>query len=272
MTNEVHAWWLMLCIVSGANVLAWVLSARRIERRRPWLAQDSYVAGRLQLLLSAGYVFGCAFRSVLPVYDVPRIGLVDTWLSSVVVGRSVATVAELCFVAQWALLMRALSQATGNRFGRIAAHAVVPLIGVAELCSWYAVLTTSNLGHVVEEAIWGLSAAGMVAGLVLMRPRWPAAWRPWLVACCVAGVGYVAYMAWIDVPMYWSRWLADEASGRPYLALGQGLHDVSRPTVVSHRWDDWRSEVVWMSLYFSAAVWLSIALVHAPLAGRRIKA
>ncbi len=43
------------------------------------------------LLLCAAYVFGCAFRSVLPRADVQRICLFDTWLSSVVVGRSVAT-------------------------------------------------------------------------------------------------------------------------------------------------------------------------------------
>jgi hypothetical protein len=31
---------------------------------------------------------------------------------------------------------------------------------------------------------------------------------------------------------------------------------------VSHRWQDWKSEVAWMSLYFSVAVWISISLVH----------
>ena len=33
----------------------------------------------------------------------------------------------------------------------------------------------------------------------------------------------------------------------------------------THRWDDWKSEVVWMSLYFSVAVWLSIGLAHVRL-------
>jgi hypothetical protein len=69
----------------------------------------------------------------------------------------------------------------------------------------------------------------------------------------------------VDVPMYWSRWLADEASGRAYLSAMQGLLDVSQRWVVSHRWEIWKTEVVWMSLYFSVAVWFSIALVHAPL-------
>ena len=74
------------------------------------LSPEVYASRRLQLLLSAGYVFGCAFRSALPVYDVPRIALFDVWLSSVIVGRSVATFAELCFVAQWALLLREIAQ------------------------------------------------------------------------------------------------------------------------------------------------------------------
>jgi hypothetical protein len=85
-----------------------------------------------------------------------------------------------------------------------------------------------------------------------------------LALCCAAGVAYVVYMFGVDVPMYWARWVADQAHGRQYLSVAQGLVDASARWVVSHRWEDWRSEVVWMSLYFSVAVWLSIALVHAP--------
>jgi hypothetical protein len=69
----------------------------------------------------------------------------------------------------------------------------------------------------------------------------------------------------VDVPMYWSRWVADEVSGRHFMSIAQGAHDASERWVVSHRWQDWKSEVVWMSLYFSVAVWISIALVHAPM-------
>ena len=39
---------------------------------------------------------------------------------------------------------------------------------------------------------------------------------------------------------------------------------------MSHRWQDWKNEVVWMSLYFSVAVWISIALVHAPVPESRV--
>jgi hypothetical protein len=53
------------------------------------------------------------------------------------------------------------------------------------------------------------------------------------------------------------------------MTIGQGLLDVAHRRVVSHRWDDWKNEVAWMSLYFSVAVWISISLIHAPVATHR---
>jgi hypothetical protein len=223
-----------------------------------------YRLRRLQLVLSAVYVFGCAFRCAFPVYDVPRLCLFNHWLSSVIVGRSVATAAELCFVAQWALMLREISSATRSVAGRVASLAVVPLIAIAETCSWYSVLTTSNLGHVAEESIWGLCAALLVASVAAISPRCAAHRRPMLLGWCVAGMAYVTFMYVVDVPMYWARWLADEAAGRHYLSVVQGVLDVASRRVVSHRWADWRNEVAWMSLYFSVAVWISISLVHVP--------
>jgi hypothetical protein len=209
-------------------------------------------------------VFGCAFRSFFPVFDVPRLCLVDSWLSSVMVGRSVATLAELCFVAQWAFMLREAARATGSILGSIAARLVLPLIVVAEACSWYSVLTTDNIGHTAEESLWGISAALLVAGGAVMAARCPRDRRPLLLLWCIAGAAYVAFMLLVDVPMYWSRWIADEAIGRHYLTIAQGIHEVSIHRVVSYRWSDWKTEVPWMSLYFSVAVWLSIALIHAP--------
>jgi hypothetical protein len=153
---------------------------------------------------------------------------------------------------------------TRSAIGRVAALAVVPLIAVAETCSWYSVLTTSNLGHVAEESIWGLCAALLVAGILAASPRCAAHRRPMLLAWSVAGLAYVGFMYSVDVPMYWTRWLADEAAGRHYLGVVQGVFDVATRRVVSHRWADWRHEVAWMTLYFSVAVWLSISLIHAP--------
>ncbi len=261
-----------MCAVSAVNVLGLSLSIPALKRRHDTLAAEVYARRKLQLLLCAGYVFGCAYRSALPVFDVQRQVLLDSWMSSVIVGRSVATIAELCFVAQWALLLAEISRTAGSAMGVVTARCIVPLIMVAEMFSWYSVLTTSNIGHVVEESLWGTCAALLVVSLVLAGPRCSTAARPYWMLAAAAGLAYVAYMFMVDVPMYWERWVMDESSGRHYLSVTQGVADASQRWVVSHQWQDWKSEVIWMTLYFSVAVWFSIGLVHAPFWERRAQA
>lgn len=268
MSEQLNFWWTALCVVSVANFAAWIWSALALNRRQSTMSQEEFRGRRWLLVLSAAYVAGCAYRSFFPVFDIPRLCLVDTWLSSAVVGRSVATIAELCFVGQWALMLRQTSVETDSRIGALASRALVPTIAIAEACSWYAVLTTSNLGHVIEESLWGGCAALLVISLIECWPRCTARARPPLALWCAVGMVYVVFMFAIDVPMYWMRWLDDEAIGRGYLSVEQGLLDISTRWIVSHRWDDWKGEVVWMSLYFSVAVWLSIALVLLPWPGR----
>ncbi len=267
MSLGVVSWWAFLCSVAVINISAWLFAAAAFKRQQAGTYAEWPATRRLQLVLSAGYVFGCAFRSFLPVFDNQRLCLVDSWLSSVLVGRSVATIAELCFAAQWALLLHESARATNSDFARKVSLAIVPLIAVAEISSWYAVLTTWNLGHVIENSLWGFSALLVVASMLAIGPRCPASRLPMLAAWCLAGVIYVAFMFLVDVPMYWSRWIADEAGGRTYLNIAQGLLDASTCKLVSFRWEDWKNEVTWMSLYFSVAVWLSISLIYIPAPG-----
>jgi hypothetical protein len=265
MNDAALSWWSFLCGVSAINVLAWIASTLYFRTRSASLRLGIWSTMHWHVVLCAGYVLGCAYRSAFPVYDVQRLVMVESWLSSVAVGRSVATIAELCFVAQWALLLHTMAQTVGSRFAARVSRLIVPSIVVAEICSWYAVVTTSNLGHVFEESIWGLTAAMFVVGLLLLWPRSDRSQRPFFILASAIGFGYVVYIFEVDVPMYWARWVFDESRGHQYLSIAQGLADVSGRWVVSQRWSDWESEVVWMSLYFSVAVWLSIGLMHASL-------
>jgi hypothetical protein len=98
-SNPVALWWSFLVTVSALNI-ALLAGLRAVYRGNPFGAANAIFAAEPLALLSAVYVFGCAFRSLLPRADVERICLFNTWLSSVLVGRSVATVAELCFAIQ----------------------------------------------------------------------------------------------------------------------------------------------------------------------------
>jgi len=262
-------WWVQLGTIAVLNLALWGYSARVLANKRSSMSPEAYSARRLQLLVSAGYVFGCAFRSFFPVFDVPRVTLVDSWVSSAMVGRSVATIAELCFAIQWALLTRETARATGSLYAHVVARLVVPLLAVAEACSWYSVLTTSNLGHVLEESLWGTCAALVVISMVMIRPRCTPIPRSVVVTWCVLGVAYVAYMFLVDVPMYWERWVADQAAGREYFTILQGVADATHRRVVTFSFERWHTEMLWMSLYFSVAVWISLSLIHAPVAEAR---
>jgi hypothetical protein len=261
-SNPVAIWWCSLTIVSALNIVLWC-KLQAHSSKTAIRASTGLLAIEPLMLLAGAYVFGCAFRSILPRADVQRICLFDTWLSSVMVGRSVATVAELCFAAQWALVLHRSAWLGGSPFVMAASLAVVPLIALAEGCSWYAVLTTEQRAHAAENSLWGLAAALIVAGMLVIGPHGPAAlYRPMIAG----GSAYVAFIFVYDVPMYWSRWRADQANGRRYLSVAEGLVDVGRRWMVSCRWEDWRSEVAWMSLYFTFGVWSSIWLVYASLA------
>ncbi len=243
-------------------------AAVRLDGMRGDIVESAYRTRRLQLALSLIYVLGCGFRSVVPVFDVPRIALIDSQIASVLVGRTVATLAELAFVAQWALTLREASRVTGSFFGRACSRVVLPMIFVAEICSWYSVVSTSNLGHVFEESLWALAATLMVASLLAAWTRWQPRHRPAVVALCAIGLTYVLYMVFVDIPLYASRWLADEAAQRPYLTFVQGMRDIAHPHLVTYAFDIWRHEFYWMAMYFSFGVWVSIALIHSPLPDR----
>jgi hypothetical protein len=88
MSGPTLSWWSLLCTVALFNLLGWALSVALLRRRAGMLAPHDLALTRWQIVLSAGYVLGCGYRSVFPVFDVQRLVIVDTWLSSVIVGRS----------------------------------------------------------------------------------------------------------------------------------------------------------------------------------------
>jgi len=262
---DVHLWWVILSTVAILNIAAWTVSAAVLARRHDhFFSSVQHRKQRWMVWLSAAYVAGCAFRSFLPRIDLERICLVQSELSNMMVGRSVATIAELCFIAQCALLLHQEGNNTGNGFVRMVALLLVPIIVVAECASWYAILSTNYAGHVLENSIWTFSAVLLLASLINMWPHSARPQRHFLAAMVIFAIGYIVFMASVDVPMYWSRWNTDLMAGTQYLSIYQGILDASQSCVVNFSLDMWRMEIPWMTLYFTLAVWVSISLTHAP--------
>jgi hypothetical protein len=247
-----------LTLVSAGNVAVWFSLYRQLQQPTGSPASTSGI--ELMLLLCAAYVFGCAFRSFLPRADVQRICLFDTWLSSVVIGRTVATVAEVCFAAQWAIVLHKLGTMTGAGTTLTAAWLIVPLILIAECFSWYGVLTTHYLDNAIENSIWAVAFFIVGIGVCRVLPEFDGPVRMVLVVAIIGIAGYLTFLLTIDIPMYLSRWRAGIADGSTLLGFLDGLRDASTRWIVTHGFAHWKGEIAWMSLYFSAAVWASLAL------------
>jgi hypothetical protein len=258
-SNPLAWWWSFLTLVSSANIAVWFMLYQWLGHG-PTGSLSSIRDIDLMLILCAAYVFGCAFRSFLPRADVQRICLFDTWLSSVVIGRTVATVAEICFVVQWAMILHRLGTMTGADTTLNAAWIIVPLILIAECFSWYAVLTTNYLGNAIENSIWAVAFGIVGIGLCRLLPEFNGPVRMLLAVTIIGIAGYLAFLMTVDVPMYFTRWRASIVDGVRLMRPFEGLHDVSTRWVVTHDLAEWKSEMPWMSLYFSAAVWSSLAL------------
>jgi hypothetical protein len=258
-SNPLAWWWAGLTLLSSGNIALWFVLYREIYTHPASSPGPASGAG-LMLFLCAAYVFGCAFRSVLPRADVQRICLFDTWLSSIVMGRSVATVAEVCFAAQWAILLHQMGGTAGVETPVNIAWAVVPLIVAAQCCSWYGVLTTNSLAHAVENSIWAVAFVAVAIGLCRLLPEYEGLVRWGLIGAIIGIAGYLVFLITVDVPMYLSRWHDGRMDGSRVLGPVEGLRDAATRWVVTHDFAQWKDEIAWMSLYFTAAVWASLAL------------
>lgn len=259
MSKGVFIWWVTLSIISVFNIIGWAFSLKKV------LKNPSFYGLRFfQALLSSGFVLGCASRSFVLRADVQRFCMIDSWFASVFVGRSIATIAELCFMAQASLYLYEFSKEAKADFAMKLSKIIVPLIAIAEVFSWYAVLTTNYIGNVFEESIWGICGTLLLIGFVTLWPKASSTMHRFLLFIYVFIGSFIAFMASVDVPMYIFRWNEDQLMGKIYLSLKEGLWDASHRWVVTYKWEDWNTEIPWMSLYFSVIVWISIFTIFAP--------
>lgn len=247
-------WWQLICAVSVGNIVLWSLAAQGLL----W-ESDGYRSQ--QLALSGLFVAACAFRSFLPRVDLERMCFWDVPLSSVVVGRTVATVAELCFAWQCALLLFKLSALTGSSAIGAIGLAVLPIIVVAELACWFAVATLNHIWHAVEELLWSIMVGLVATGLVLYGRHTAGDLPIWVPIGLIACTGTAVLILAVDIPLYIARWRIGKRAGLRYLRVVEGLKDAVVRRRVTQTRDAWRKEALWMSLYFSAGVWVSLGII-----------
>lgn len=246
-----HRWWTLLRVASALNLVA--LAALLT------LSPTGSEAKQAQVLCAAIYTVVCAFRSFFPRVDLERTVLIDAWPSSIALGRTAATIAELAFTVQLGLICAWLGDTYHIGWAGPLGAAFFPLIVVAQTACWLGVLTLDHRWHAVEEVLWGLMMAGLAATSVAAWPAADAATRA-LLAAGIVGAGAAGWvMVGVDVPMYVARWRAEVAAGRRFLTVTEGFADALRTRRAAGAWSVWRPETLWMTPYFTLCVLTSQA-------------
>ena len=150
---------------------------------------------------------------VRAIFRYGRFSAAGLGLSCVVIGRSVATVAEVSFAAQWAMVLSLLGGMAGVDEASTAAWVIVPLIVVAQCCSWYGVVTTNYLANAIENSIWAVAFLAVGISLCWLLPEFEGVARLMLVVAIAGIAAYLAFLTLVDVPMYLSRWQGGLAGG-----------------------------------------------------------
>jgi hypothetical protein len=254
---NVRAWWQAMSVLAALNICMWLAVIY-------FVPVDGVYAG-LHVGLSGVYVLVCAYRSVLPRVDLERLVVVDSPFSSIFLGRTAATVAEICFAIQLGLLVHQLGVHTNTPLVQAGAWAIPVFMVVAQGFCWHSVLTLNHITQAVESMLWGAGFTWMAALLAIIAfdsTGWVTSLAVFGVLC---SVGFVTYVLGVDVPMYLRRYRRGRQLGHAYMRLDQGALDAWNRRVRSGSWIAWRSDALWLTPYFSLGVWSSIAMALVPV-------
>jgi len=160
---------------------------------------------------------------MFPRVDAERVVLYDNFLSSIFLGRFLATIAEISFALQI------------SSFNWI----IVSQIVLAQMFCWISVITRNPFYHIIEESLWTLSAIIFL----LLQNTFLASF---FTFC------YIMYMSIIDIPMYIKKYYAFNEKS---FGLVDGLEDCVLTRNHISDWKFWRQEAMWMTPYFTLAVW-----------------
>lgn len=251
--NKTYLWWKFLCSIAAMNIGVWLVAS--------WMRADMQDFSPVQPILSGIYVAICAFRSLFLRIDLERYCLIDTPLSSVALGRTCATIAELCFSIQCALVIHELGVLLASPTIVYISYAIVPIIVIAQFCCWYATLTLNHYWHGIEEFAWVLMVVLAASCFLIGFNTFTGVHKVLMGIGLVSCVGSVYIMLFLDIPMYLSRKVDHARENIKYLTLADGIRDALSRRIQTSDWGIWKKEAVWITTYFTFGVWLSIGMI-----------
>lgn len=218
------------------------------------------------------YVFVCAIRSIWPREEHGGLCFYNNLISSPLVGRTLATIAELSFALFLVILTNvfltdSLNITKNNKITYLikSNQILFPLIVLAQICCWIGVITKRAGWNAIEESLWSIFAIGkiMIYSVLIYilnsnkknkKIKFLKILLPILIILYII---YALYMVCVDVPMYVNK----SNKNNKFYNFINGLKELSICRNITHSLKSWQGEIVWMSCYFTFAVWFCMSML-----------
>ena len=219
----------------------------------------------------------------------------DHWLSYITIGRSVATIAEISFAYQLSCVLEEVTRGLIFEISKIKKTQIFSqekllifiskkitkilfwMLVIANIFCWSSVITRNQIFHAVEETLWMLAAVLLFLSYLYVFIKcnqltkqyssfnFPGEIKQLSFLFIIFSPFYIIFMIYVDIPVYYNRWLLDEiAHLNNYLSFYEGIIDSFQCKVITKSFEFWRIEMPWMSGYFTLAVWFSLWLMRCP--------
>ena len=209
------------------------------------------------------FYINCLIRGFFPRIDVSRTCFFGGFISSVIVGRTLATVGELSlvicvqdYIKQNLLVYRRYQR---HSFMSVFIITILVLINylvfflavLAEIYSWTSVIYRDNTYHIYEESIWLTMGVYTFIMSWFFRESIPRDKNiKFNNQMCIITLFYIIYMLLIDIPRYQQRAL-DQA---PPTSFNTGFWELFECQKISQDFKDYA--VSFHLLYFGIAPYI----------------
>lgn len=227
----------------------------------------------LILILVFLFVAVCAIRSIWPRTDSYKLCFYNNSISIPVVGRILATFAEMSFVTLLVIITNIIldDSTDGSILFSILKkynYLLIPMIFCAQIFCWIGVTTIRPIFNAIEESLWAVLGSSKIIifsliyyNLINRTNLTPKINHikfisPIIIVSCLF---YVLFMVKHDIPMYIKRYRENKDEPLNFI---DGIKELSRCNKISQSYSDWKEEIPWLTLYFTFAVWFVIIILY----------
>lgn len=246
---NVILWWCFMTFISILNIMIILFQYKNIKSN---FEMELFFLAFIFVLVNA-------IRSIWLRRDTERICFFNTYISSPLLGRMLATISELCFVRLIILVFKKIIYRTDKNSNlNILLDGIFIAIVLAEIFSWRGCLTTNQKWNVIEESIWAFSSVVITfIAIILINKEKNHSIKKFLYYIIIATVLYETFMLTVDIPMYQKRC----KNYSDYLSIKDGILDMKDCKKISKKEEDWKEDAPWFTGYFTAGSWGAIILL-----------